>query len=80
MEGVTEKGIKIKTFQDMAMEELEDFRKLESSRLEMSQAKDLLIKQLDNENQAFLEMTRHLADHPEGYEGPCECHTCQSYN
>ena len=28
---------------------------------------------------AFLDMTRRLQEHPEGYDGPCECETCQSY-
>ena len=27
----------------------------------------------------FLKMTRSLDEHPEDYDGPCECETCQSY-
>ena len=31
------------------------------------------------DHDALLGMTRMLDEHPEGYEGPCECETCQSY-
>jgi hypothetical protein len=31
------------------------------------------------ERDALLAMTRSLDEHPEGYEGPCECKTCMSY-
>lgn len=27
----------------------------------------------------LLEITMHLDEHPEGYEGPCLCKTCTSY-
>ena len=31
------------------------------------------------EESILVGMTRCLEDHPEDYEGPCECKTCMSY-
>lgn len=31
------------------------------------------------ENEALVGLTRTMDEHPEGYEGPCECETCMSY-
>lgn len=28
----------------------------------------------------LLEITRALEEHPDGYDGPCECQTCISYD
>lgn len=31
------------------------------------------------ERDQLLQMTKTLDEHPEGYEGPCDCGTCRSY-
>jgi hypothetical protein len=28
----------------------------------------------------LLEITRAMDEHPDGYDGPCECQTCMSYD
>lgn len=33
----------------------------------------------DLEESILVGMTRCIEDHPEDYEGPCECKTCMSY-
>lgn len=37
------------------------------------------IAELETENEALLGLTHALLEHPEGYDGPCECRVCLSY-
>lgn len=37
------------------------------------------IIELLKQNKELLAMTRKLDEHPEGYDGPCECKLCMSY-
>lgn len=39
----------------------------------------LRVKSSRKATAALVEMTRLMEEHPEGWNGPCECDTCKSY-
>lgn len=36
--------------------------------------------QADQDDEQLLDITRGLDEHPDDYDGPCECRTCMSYS
>jgi hypothetical protein len=39
-----------------------------------------MAEQADRDEAELLEITRVLDEHPDDYDGPCECRTCLSYD